>query len=73
MVFDVWSSQAAFDKFAKTLMPILQQLGLDPGQPTVMPIHKVIVPAPKSAPAKNRRKPPHAGRSADRDSRRLNR
>ena len=45
MVFDVWTSQAAFDKFGKTLMPILQQLGIDPGQPTVMPVHKVIVPA----------------------------
>src|ERR671913_554302 len=32
MVFDVWTSQAAFDKFGKTLMPILQQLGIDAGQ-----------------------------------------
>src|SRR5215469_18725974 len=47
MVFDVWTSQAAFVKFGKTLMPILQQLGIDPGQPTVMPVHKVIVPAAK--------------------------
>ncbi len=44
MVFDVWSSQAAFDKFGKTLMPILQQLGVEPGQPSVMEIHKVITP-----------------------------
>jgi len=28
-------------------MPILQQLGIDPGQPSVMPMHKVIVPAAK--------------------------
>ena len=48
MVFDVWSSQAAFDKFGKTLMPILQQIGLDPGTPTVMPMHKVIVPMAKA-------------------------
>jgi len=47
MVFDVWTSQSAFDKFGKTLMPILQQLGIDPGQPEVMPVHKVILPAPK--------------------------
>ena len=46
MVFDIWSSQAAFDKFGKTLMPILQQLEIDPGQPAVMPVHKVILPAP---------------------------
>jgi hypothetical protein len=56
MVFDVWTSQAAFDKFGKTLMPILQQLGLDPGQPTVMEMHKVIVPAPKVASAKKKAK-----------------
>ena len=47
MVFDIWTSQAAFDKFGKTLMPILHQLGIDPGQPAVMPVHKVIVPAAK--------------------------
>lgn len=53
MVFDVWSSQAAFDKFGKTLIPICQQLGIDPGAPTVMPVHKVIVPGPKvTAPKK---------------------
>src|SRR5262249_27443393 len=60
MVFDVWTSQAAFDKFGKTLMPILQQIGLDPGQPTVMPMHKVIMPAAKVAslrkPAAGRKK-----------------
>lgn len=46
-VFDVWTSQAAFDKFGKTLMPILQQLGVEPGQPTVMEIHKVVTPPAK--------------------------
>jgi hypothetical protein len=56
MVFDVWSSQAAFDKFGKTLMPILQQIGLDPGQPTVMEMHKVIVPSRKVATVKKRAK-----------------
>jgi len=43
-VFDVWTSQAAFDAFGKILMPIMQQLGADPGQPHVMPLHNVIVP-----------------------------
>jgi hypothetical protein len=53
MVFDVWTSQAAFDKFGKTLMPILQSLGVEDVQPQVMPIHNVIVPKPKDAkPAK---------------------
>jgi hypothetical protein len=48
-VFDVWNSQAAFDKFGKTLMPILQELQIDPGQPMVMPIHNVVVPAKAKA------------------------
>jgi hypothetical protein len=43
-VFDVWSSQAAFDKFGKTLLPILQALGVDPGQVSVMEIHRVAKP-----------------------------
>ena len=54
MVFDVWKSQAAFDKFGKTLMPILQQLEVEPGQPSVMEIHKVITPP---APRAKRRVP----------------
>jgi hypothetical protein len=54
MVFDVWTSQAAFDKFGKTLMPILQQIGIDPGQPSIMPMHKVILPAKASPKAKKR-------------------
>jgi hypothetical protein len=56
MVFDVWTSQAAFDKFGKTLMPILQQLGAEPGPPEIMQIHNVVKPpvvrAKKNAPAK---------------------
>ena len=51
-VFDVWTSQAAFDKFGKVLLPILHGLGVDPGQPSVMPIHKIIVPPAKKASAK---------------------
>ena len=62
MVFDVWTSQAAFDKFGKTLMPILQQLGIDPGQPTVMPVHKVIVPKTKAAAPKKKAKAPARGK-----------
>jgi len=56
MVFDVWTSQAAFDRFSKTLGPIMEQLGIDPGTPTVMPIHKVIVPPAKKAAKKTAKK-----------------
>lgn len=48
-VFDVWTSQAAFDKFGKTLLPILEQLGVGTPQVNVMPIHNVVVPARKAA------------------------
>ena len=61
-VFDVWTSQAAFDKFGKTLMPILSQVGVDPGQPRVMEIHNVIVPP--AAQARSARKHPPARRAA---------
>ena len=50
-VFDVWTSQKAFDKFGKTLMPILQQVGIDPGQPSIMAVHNVIT-RPAAAPKK---------------------
>jgi len=41
-VFDIWESQQAFDKFGETLMPILQEIGLDAGQPMVEPVHNLI-------------------------------
>src|SRR5580658_9336015 len=51
-VFDVWTTQAAFDTFGQTLVPILKELGAEPGQPSVMEVHNVIVPpAAKPRPA----------------------
>ncbi len=41
-VLDIWESQETFEKFGQTLMPILQQLGIDPGQPAITPVHNVI-------------------------------
>ena len=57
-VFDVWTSQAAFDKFGRTLMPILQDMGTDPGQPVVMNMHNVITrPAARPRTAAIKRAP----------------
>jgi hypothetical protein len=42
MVTDVWDSVENFEKFGATLMPILGELGVDPGQPTPQPVHNVI-------------------------------
>jgi hypothetical protein len=41
-VFDIWESQASFDAFGTTLMPILTGLGVDPGTPMVSPVYNVI-------------------------------
>ncbi|HKN40467.1 MAG TPA: hypothetical protein VJ456_15325 [Acidimicrobiia bacterium] len=42
MVYDVWDSAESFEKFGQTLMPILGEIGLDPGQPAIMPLHNMI-------------------------------
>ena len=42
MVYDVWESQEEFEAFGATLMPILGELGVDPGEPTVMPVHNIV-------------------------------
>jgi hypothetical protein len=41
-VFDIWDSQASFDAFGATLMPILTGLGADPGTPMVAHVHNII-------------------------------
>ncbi len=41
-VFDIWDSEESFQAFGATLVPILAELGVDPGQPQVSPVHNVI-------------------------------
>ena len=41
-VFDVWDSQESFEAFGKTLLPIMAEVGADPGKPQVMPVHNII-------------------------------
>jgi len=41
-VFDVWESEASFQAFGKTLLPIMADLGADPGQPQASPVHNLI-------------------------------
>jgi hypothetical protein len=41
-VFDIWDSEESFQAFGATLVPILTELGVDPGQPQVSPVHNVI-------------------------------
>ncbi|MCW3069223.1 MAG: hypothetical protein JWL67_1848 [Solirubrobacterales bacterium] len=42
-VFDVWESQEEFDKFGETLMPIMGELGANPGEPQIAQVHNIIV------------------------------
>jgi hypothetical protein len=42
-VFDVWDSEEDFAAFGQTLMPILGDLGVDPGAPSVAKIHNIVV------------------------------
>ena len=41
-VFDVWDSQESFEAFGATLLPILTELGVDPGQPHVAGVRNII-------------------------------
>jgi hypothetical protein len=41
-VFDIWESQQAFDKFGETMMPIVQEVGVNLGQPMVEQVHNLI-------------------------------
>ena len=41
MVYDIWESQEAFETFGRTLMPILGEVGIDAGQPAIMPLHRL--------------------------------
>jgi hypothetical protein len=40
-VSDIWDTQENFDRFAQTLMPLLQELGIDPGTPEFIPAYHV--------------------------------
>ena len=41
-VVDVWQSRAAFNRFGKTLRPILKEIGMKGAKPTIFPIARFI-------------------------------
>jgi len=41
-VSDIWDSVESFQKFGEILMPILQDMGVDPGEPAVIQVHNII-------------------------------
>jgi hypothetical protein len=40
-VYEIWDSPQSFEAFGTTLMPILQEVGIDAGTPAVMPAIRV--------------------------------
>ncbi len=41
-VSEIWDSQEAFEAFGEQLMPVLEQVGIDPGEPTILQVHNTI-------------------------------
>lgn len=41
-VLDVWDSEETFGSFGQTLMPIIQQVGVDTGPPDISQVHNTI-------------------------------
>jgi hypothetical protein len=41
-VTDLFDTPQNFEAFGRVLMPILAAVGIDPGQPEVIPVHNVI-------------------------------
>jgi hypothetical protein len=42
-VTDVWDNMEDFQAFGQTLVPIMESLGADPGQPDIQQVHNIII------------------------------
>jgi len=42
LVSEIWDSQEQFQAFGERLMPVLEQAGIEPGEPTVFQLHNSI-------------------------------
>lgn len=43
-VFEVWESREAWEQFGEKLMPLLDEVGIDAGQPDVRDVYKMDSP-----------------------------
>ncbi len=43
-VFEVWESREAFESFGAKLMPLLDEVGIDAGEPQVREVYKMDKP-----------------------------
>ena len=41
-VSEIWDSQDQLNAFGERLMPVLSEVGIDPGEPEVLEIHNIV-------------------------------
>jgi hypothetical protein len=41
-VSEIWDSEEKWSAFGERLMPLLADVGIEPGEPTVIPIHNIV-------------------------------
>jgi hypothetical protein len=41
-VSEIWDSREQFDAFGQRLMPVLADVGIDPGQPEILDVYAVV-------------------------------
>jgi hypothetical protein len=41
-VSEIWDSQEKFDAFGERLMPVLADVGIEPGEPKFIEIHNIV-------------------------------
>jgi hypothetical protein len=41
-VSEIWNSREQFNAFGERLMPLLAEVGIDPGEPEILEIHNII-------------------------------
>ncbi|MEX2447699.1 MAG: hypothetical protein WD404_03020 [Solirubrobacterales bacterium] len=39
---EIWDSQEQLDAFGKVLMPVLSEIGIEPGEPEVIEVHNIV-------------------------------
>lgn len=42
LVSEIWDSEEQFKAFGSTLMPILADVGIEPGEPQIIPVHNIL-------------------------------
>ena len=41
-VSEIWDSQEQFEAFGERLMPVLSDVGIEPGEPELMEVHNIV-------------------------------